>query len=259
MRYIFVEADLSQAEDRVVKMLTGNEDLIELARKLPWEFDVHTFNAARIFGVPEAQVTKEQRYLAKRTVHAGNYGMGAERLSEVLLVDGYPTSIDACQQLMNSYFTGPNTSILAWQREVRKAVMRDGKLRNSWGREFLFPKLNEEAYRGAYASVPSSEVADLLNQWGLIPTHSWLRRNKMRSFLNAQVHDSILLSCPIAEVLDVMDFIRSSLELPRLYAGNELTIPVSFKIGANWGANMYEFKKFLTSKAVMQRVDAIQS
>ncbi|GAG22733.1 unnamed protein product, partial [marine sediment metagenome] len=66
---VFVKIDLSQIEDRVVKMLTRSPRLVKLANLRPDEFDAHTYNAARIFKVSESDVSYHQRYLGKKAVH----------------------------------------------------------------------------------------------------------------------------------------------------------------------------------------------
>ena len=81
---VFVECDLSQAEDRVVKAYTGDPKLIAEARTLPHEFDVHTANAANIFQCATSEVTKAQRYLGKKAVHACH-----DEKTEVLTTHGW--------------------------------------------------------------------------------------------------------------------------------------------------------------------------
>ena len=58
---IFIECDLLKAESRLVYVFTGDPELIEVARTAPWEYDSHTVNTANILGIPESEVTKEQR------------------------------------------------------------------------------------------------------------------------------------------------------------------------------------------------------
>lgn len=232
--WVMLEADLSQAEDRVVAMLTEDPTLIDLARRHPSTFDKHRWSAANIFAILESEVTKLQRYLGKRTVHAGNYGMGPEKLSEILLKDGYVRTVEECERLLKGHFEGPGQAILGWQKDIRKTLMREKLLCNSWGRMIDFSPypLCEDVYRRGYAFVPQSEVADLLNQWGLIPVFHYLKDKEAK--INAQVHDALVISAPHREVYDLMCFIRKSLEKPRWYKGQELTIPVTFKLGRSW-------------------------
>lgn len=269
--HIMLECDLSQAEDRVVKMLTRSPQLIALARKMPWEFDVHTYNASRIFQIKLAAVTGDQRYLGKRVVHASNYGMGAMNLSEQLLKDDYIRTVEECQEMIDDYFAGDGSAILDWHRDVRKLIMREGVLVNTWGRQLdLSPyQLNDALYRRCYAFVPQSEVADLLNQWGLIPLHAWIEgHTHAPGVLHAQVHDSVVLSLRPSVVYDAMQLLHTHLNRPRLYYGEEMLIPPTYKLGARWGDKgkkdepgyrkyTHEFKQFPTREEVEERTQTL--
>ncbi len=259
--HVMLEVDLSQAEDRVVKMLTRDPTLIGLAREMPWKFDVHKFNAARIFKIPEKQVTKDQRYLGKHVVHASNYGMGAMQLSEVLLKDNYIRTIEECQEMINEYFEGVGSPIHDWHREVRKTIIREGLLVNTWGRVLdLSPyRLSDDLYRRSYAFVPQSEVADLLNQWGLIPAHGFVHGGD-KGTIHAQVHDSLVISVRPKHVFRVMTFLHEHLNRERTYYGEKMLIPPTFKMGSRWGDDearkikyTHEFKQFPSIDEVNER------
>jgi uracil-DNA glycosylase family 4 len=235
---VFVEIDLSQAEDRVVKMLaaaiTGNDHFRERARAKPWENDEHKRAASVIFRVPIGSVTKDQRYLGKRTRHATNYDMHGTKMSEELLNDGLTLTADECDKMISALHAA-DPDIKAWHAATRQQVMNHRCLVNSWGRmlTFDYDRLDDDTYRRAYAFVPQSEVPDLINQWGLVPISQWLASH--RSVLHLQGHDSLLLSCPPDEVWPVITFLRSHLERPRRIGGQELTIPVTVKMGTTWG------------------------
>lgn len=252
--HVFVEVDLSQAESRVVYTLTGDTVLAALARLPASEYDVHRENAALIFHVEPHAVTPDQRYLAKRGVHAGHYGMHGTRLSEELLKDGVVVAPEEAQSMIDAYMAS-RQPILEWQRTTRAAVMRDRALVNSWGRmlRFDFERFDDDLYRRAYAFVPQSEIADLMNQWGLVPLDVALRARKMRSQIALHVHDALVVSCPPEEVWDVWTILKTSLERPRRYAGVELTIPCDLKLGRRWQAEK-EWKAAPTREAVEQAV-----
>jgi hypothetical protein len=231
----FLEGDLSQAESRVVYALTADPALTAKAQSKPWEYDTHTHNAAMIFNIPVAQVTKEQRYLGKRAIHAGHYGMHGKRLSEAFLLDGIVRTPDECQTMIDAYFTAC-PAILTWQATVRKTIMRTGTLTTSWGRTLSFAgeRLNDDTYRRGYAFQPQSEIGDLLNQWGLVPVWRWLKRERMQSHINCQIHDALLISVTPDEAYDVATFMADTLERSRHYNTIPLSIPVEFSLGRSW-------------------------
>jgi uracil-DNA glycosylase family 4 len=235
---VLVEVDLSQAESRVVYVLTGDPELIRLARTPPWVFDVHRRNAGIIFRVAESQVTADQRYLGKRAVHASHYGMRGGKLSEVLLLDGVVETPEACDRMIEAYLAA-HPAIVEWQRRVRRRLLEEHCLTTTWGRLLDFgelaaaKRLDDEAFRQGYAFQPQSEVADLLNQYGLIPFSRVAEG--FGAALRLQVHDALVVSCPPALAWAVAEWLRGSLERPRRYGGVELTIPVDVKIGRTWG------------------------
>ncbi len=235
---IFVEADLSQAESRIVYVLTGDPALIKIARTPPWEYDVHRENAALIFGVPPDAVTKDQRYLGKRGIHSAHYGVQGTTTSEVLLKDGYTYTPNECQEIIDTYMRR-RPAIPAWQRAVRQLIMRERKLVTAWGWVFdaTHERLDDDLYRDAYATEPQSDVGLMTNQWGLKPLDAYIRARRLRSRINLNIHDAVTVSCPPDEAYEVAAFLRDSLERPKVYRSPvtgsdvELTIPVEFKLG----------------------------
>ena len=73
----FIEGDLSQAETLIVANLLAKLGYRTLLEKYQDpSFDIHCWAASAIFGVPEDQITKEQRQIGKLSNHSGNYGAG---------------------------------------------------------------------------------------------------------------------------------------------------------------------------------------
>lgn len=245
--HVFLEVDESQAESRVVYVLSGDPTLIELARRHPSIFDQHTYNAHRIFGIPESDIVYDQRQIGKKTVHGAQRGMRGDKLSGVLLKDGYVRSAEECQAFLDSYMR-EHPGMDTYFRWIRDQTMRNRYLANSWGRvwDISFERLGDDVYRRAYSFLPQSEVGDLLKQWGQIPAHAlcaqWGYENAR---LAAQVHDSVLISLRPECVYPMAVYLQQWLERPRVYqtaAGPvELTIPVTFTVGHNW-AGQTEWK-----------------
>lgn len=242
---IFIEADLSQAESRVVRMLTRSPRLIAQARMPPWEYDEHKRAASLIFGVAPGAVTKDQRYLGKRARHAGNYGMRGRKLSEELLKDGYVLTPIECDRYINQIIDQDTPEVRDWQRETRQLVLRHRMLANSWGRtwDFTCERLSDDLFREAYACIPQSEVVDLLNRWGFVPLWRDLRDRGIPARINNQKHDSLLVSTPPEWAWDIACFLKASLERPRTYLGESLVIPIGITLGRT-AAGDHEFKRF---------------
>lgn len=252
--HIFVEVDLSQAEDRVVKALSASlrttttarrEELLWRARAMPWENDEHKRAATLLNGIKLADVTKEQRYLAKRARHASNYGMMGKTLSDQFLKDGYTFEPDECDRMIATILDKDVPEVRDWQRWVRQTVLRDKKMANGWGGivDVRYERLDDNLYREMYAYQPQSEVTGIIKYWGLVPLYERIDRDLGDIRVVNEKHDSLLISCAPECAYDTMVFLRDRLERPRRYNDTELMIPCEFKIGLD--ASMpVEFKRF---------------
>lgn len=248
---IFLEADLSQAESRVVFMLTQDPEMRRLAKLPSWEYDAHSDNAKSILGAKETDPDwKKSRHVGKITSHGAQRDMRGAKLSGSILKEiDLLISPEKCDSYIQAYHNRFPAIKGVYFRETRKLVMRDKMLVNSWGRQidFLYDRLDDELFRQAYSFIPQSEVADLLNQRGLLPTWMYVK-SRFGYPLNVQVHDSLLMSLRPEDCYDTARFLQQQLERPLLLAGDKLIIPVEFKLGINWGASEklregHEFKR----------------
>ena len=242
---ICMELDLSQGEDRIVKVLTKSPRLIERARLAPWENDEHRRAASVIFRIPETAITASQRFIGKRSRHASNYGLHGQTLSEELLKDGYVYTPDECERFVETIIHKDTPEVLDWQRAVRATVMRDRAITTTWGYtvSFQYFRLDDDLYRKAYATQPQSELTTILKQWGLLPLWQYLRDTGLPARLNNEEHDSLLLSTPPKYAWLLAQFLKRSLERPRVYGGVELTIPVEVKLGRTAACEV-EYKRW---------------
>lgn len=255
----FLEVDLSTAESRCVYCLTGDPALIAYAQSKPWEFDDHRRTATIVFNLPadtewngrrviSSRVDKDQRYFAKHTRHAAHYGERGRRMSDNLLKEGIVRTADECDRWLDSLLA-VDRGIPDWHRQVRQQVLRDRTMGNSWGHtvDWTYERLSDDLYRMAYAWQPQSEIQELLNQWGFIPLDRMIQRDRLRSRINVNMHDSLLISTTLDEAYDIAAFLRESLERPRTYGGVKCSIPTELKCGTTWQCSL-EFKR-LPSRA----------
>lgn len=250
----FLECDLSTAESRVVYCLTGDEKLVSLARTLPWEYDMHVAEAADIFRIPLTQVTEKQRYEGKRTVHGAQRDLQGKTMSDKLLKEsgGDPDMIkteEECQALIDAYHIAKPQIKGIYFDGIMREIWDNRKLTNSWGREIRWPHapFDGNLYRKGFSFKPQSEIADLLNQWGLIPLWNWIKDFKLKSRINIQCHDSLLISTNFNECYWIMCALKQSLERERVYGKHSLSIPTTFSIGNTWAAD-HKWKKLPTEE-----------
>jgi len=243
---IFLRADLSQAESRVVNVLSHDEQLIKLARSKPWEFDSHRYLAGLIFNCDPKDVTHDQRYATKKVVHGTNYDMQPERMSDSMLKEGFIFSAAQCQTMQKAYLDKLPAIRDGYQYRARMKCIERRYLENSWGRRiyFTYERLGPELNRRLYAWTPQSEIGDLLNQNGFIPCHQFIEKYNLKSRINLQVHDEVAASVNIEEGWDLMRLLRDSLEQEREYEGVKLIVPVEFALEVRYHSETVEFKKF---------------
>jgi uracil-DNA glycosylase family 4 len=268
---LMLELDLSQAEDRVLKILSGNTEACRLARLHPSEFDAHTYAAARLFSavlhreIPLEAVTKQQRNTGKRVRHAKNYGMQARKLQEVLLKEeGIFMPLDDCLALLRAV-EQVEPWVGEYQAKIRNIVRTQHRLRNSFGAEidFTYDRHDEALMRRAYAFLPQSTVGRLLNQQGLIPLHRFISERHLLSRINLQVHDALVISVRREEAYGIMAFTVKSLEEPNLYAlpGEQpgmLSIPVEIGLGTSWAKkNRIEWKRLPSEQEFLEAYDKL--
>ncbi len=219
---VFVEADLSQAEARVVAYLSGEERLIRLFEE---GGDIHVQNASWIFNCPIEAVTKEQRELAKKLVHASNYGIGVRAFAHHAGVKEGEARL-----LLQKYFdTFP--SIRQWQLTIQSNLGKSKVMCTPMGRKRVFyGRWGEQLFREAYAYVPQSTVADVLNL-------AMINYGKIKfpyEDIMLQIHDAFIVQTLMDSIESTTYRIRCAFQIPITIKGKTFTIPIEIKWGKNW-------------------------
>ena len=98
--YTLVDCDSSQIEARVLAWFAGQDDLTEAFRN---KEDVYVKMAARIYDIPEDQVSKQQRFVGKTTILGAGYGMGAVKFQAQLKTFGTDIELDEARRIINIY------------------------------------------------------------------------------------------------------------------------------------------------------------
>lgn len=222
--YTLINADLSQAEARVVAHLAGESRLIKVFEE---GGDIHRKNASVIFGVEENAVTYEQRRLAKTVVHASNYGMGPRTFAKNASI--HEREAD---RLLNQYFaTYPRIKL--WHQSTAETLRRTRVLRNSFGRRrIFFNRWDDSLVKEGLAFVPQSTIADLVNL-AIIRLHEKTKGSESLQLL-LQVHDSIVAQARDELLGWAVDLIKKEMTIPITINGKEFVIPVDVHVGKNW-------------------------
>ena len=221
---VIVNADLSQAEARIVAYLAGET---RMQRLFESGGDVHTKNACNIFGVTQDKVKKSQRQIAKALVHGANYGIGHVRFSKIV---GQPEG--RARELLNQYHS-LYPCLQLWHAKIRDQIGKTRTLTTPFGRKrMFFGRWSEDLVREAIAYVPQSTVGDLLNLgiircWNALPPE-W--------DMLMQNHDSVVVQLPKdTPDMHIWKFFKHYFEIPIEVNGTRCMVPMDIQIGKNWG------------------------
>jgi len=238
---VWLQADLSQAEARVVAALANDTELLKRWEDPEW--DCHRFTAAIATGKAEADVTKKERdYLGKKARHANNYGVGAFTFSNDINKDADVTGFNITKreaQAALDRLAKVHYKTADWWRGVDKEIRTTGSITTCFGRKRTFFARRrgdgwlDSAHLEAIAFEPQSTVADLLNT-GLM--RWWDLGEGTLGTLMLQIHDAIIIQTPTSLMSRAARFLRDCLEIPITVNGTRLTIPADIEImRTSWG------------------------
>jgi len=236
-----VQADFSQMELRILAMTSGEERMLEVFEK---DGDIHRTTAAAIFNIPEENVEKEQRYLAKTINFGILYGMSAGRLSGETGME-----FETAREFLSAYWS-QYPKVRAWTRKIRQEVLLTGRTRSLFGRVRHLEVTDPQSEEGSHAlrqavNFPIQSDAAAVTLVCMNDLWNWLREGKMESRIIATVHDSIVLDVHPEEFSEVLTAVQELCENPRTSRfGVKITVPMKVDIGygPNWG-ELTEWKK----------------
>jgi DNA polymerase-1 len=227
---VLVSADYSQIELRVVAAISGDPNMCE-AFKLGK--DIHTATAAKVYGIDEADVTKEMRYKAKSVNFGIIYGQGAFGLAENLgisrteakeIIDNYKKEFPNIQLYMDAQINKAKELGYVETLMGRKRWLRDINSSNFTVRGF--------AERNAINSPIQGSAADMI-KLAMIRVHKEMKKKHWDSKMILQVHDELVFDATEAELPALKELIlncmKSALVLP-----NGVPVEAEIGVGKNW-------------------------
>lgn len=117
--YSIIDADSAQIEARVLAWLAGQDDLVEA---FATGKDVYKKMASAIYGVPEEEVTKAQRFVGKTTILGAGYGMGAVKFQAQLKTFGADVDLEEARRIIDIY-RRTNDAITRLWRQAQNALV----------------------------------------------------------------------------------------------------------------------------------------
>jgi len=98
--YMMVDSDSSQIEARTLAWLAGQDDLVQAFEN---GSDVYKIMASAIYGKPEADITKDERFVGKTTILGAGYGMGAVKFQSQLKTFGVGVELHEASRFIDTY------------------------------------------------------------------------------------------------------------------------------------------------------------
>lgn len=228
--HVLLSADYSQIELRVVAAISGDKNMCDAFKS---GADIHTATAAKVFGVAESEVTKEQRYRAKSVNFGIIYGQGAFGLGQNLgitrteakeIIDNYKAEFSGIAQYMTDTISRAQQNGYVETLMGRKAWIRDINSANFTVKGF--------AERVAINAPIQGTAADMI-KLAMISIHQEMHHRQLRSKMILQVHDELVFDAHKEELEEltalVLDKMQSAMALPE-------AVPVVAEIGSgnNW-------------------------
>ncbi len=228
--HVLISADYSQIELRIVAAISGDPNMCEAFRSGK---DIHTATAARVYGIPESEVTKEMRYKAKSVNFGIIYGQGAFGLADNLgisrteakaIIDNYKKEFSG----INSYMD--DTINFARERGYVETLMG----RKRWLRDINSSNFTVRGFaeRNAINSPIQGTAADMIKM-AMVKVQAQMKKNKFRSRMILQVHDELVFDVLKEEVDDlkalILENMQTAMPLP-----NDVPVIAEAGTGDNW-------------------------
>lgn len=161
--FSFVKSDLAQAEFRAWAHYANDKELIS---DIESGLDIHRRTAAKIWGIEESEVTKDQRTAAKNCVFGLLYGRGATAISKQ-----YAITMEQANSIRELFFTTYPVAT-EWLEHIQYEAMQTGKVKTWFGRIRHLPKIysndaeeKAEALRQATNSPIQGQASDMNNSF----------------------------------------------------------------------------------------------
>ena len=226
--FVFLDADYSQIELRVLAHLSGDERLIEAYKSAQ---DIHAITASEVFHVPLNEVTPLQRRNAKAVNFGIVYGISAFGLSEDLSI----TRKEALEYINKYFETYPQVKIFL--DGLVEHAKEQGYVTTMFGRRRPVPELKSANFmqrsfgeRVAMNSPIQGTAADII-KIAMIRVDRRLREEGLSSRLILQVHDELLVETAVSELEQVKKILSEEM---RQAAKLKVELEIDMHSGNSW-------------------------
>lgn len=225
---IFMDADYSQIELRVLAHMSGDEMLIKAYQEAQ---DIHAMTASQVFHIPFDEVTPLQRRNAKAVNFGIVYGISSFGLSQDLSI----TRKEAEGYIKNYFETYPK--IKSFLDSLVENARNDGYVTTMFGRRRPVPEIASSNFmqrsfgeRIAMNSPIQGTAADII-KIAMIRVHDRLKQEGLKSRLILQVHDELLIETVKEEETSVAAILEEEMKQAAQLA---VTLEIDMHTGTNW-------------------------
>ncbi len=225
---VFVDADYSQIELRVLAHIADDRHMIDAFTS---GMDIHTATAAQVFGVAPQDVTP----LMRRHAKAVNFGI-VYGISEFSLAEDIGVTRKEARAYIDNYLEN-YSGVRRYMHEIVETAKRDGYVSTLFGRRRSLPELKSSNYnvrsfgeRVALNTPIQGTAADII-KLAMLRVDEALRTAGLQARLVLQVHDELIVECPVAEAGTVKQLLCEQMQ-----GVMELSVPLlaEAKCGTSW-------------------------
>ena len=205
--YLFVDADYSQIELRVLAHISKDENMIKAFQN---DEDIHKEVASKVFGVAMNKVTKEQRSRAKAVNFGIIYGITAFGLSQQLKIDRKQS-----QKYIDNYLD-KYSGIKNFMDEIIKKTEEQGYVETAFGRRRYVPELKSNNYmvrqfgsRVAMNTPIQGTAADIMK---IAMNNLYENLKGIDAKIILQVHDELIIEVKEEQKEKAKEILKESME-----------------------------------------------
>ena len=230
--YVFVDADYSQIELRVLAHIADDEHMIEAFNN---NEDIHRQTASKVFDIPMEEVTSKQRSDAKAVNFGIVYGISDFGLGEQLGISRKQAKL-YIEQYLDKY-----QKIKEFMENIKESAKKEGYVETLFNRRRYIPEMNSNNYmvrqfgaRVAMNTPIQGTAADIM-KIAMIKLFNELKERKLESNILLQIHDELLLEVKKEEKDEVEKLLQDSME-------SAMKLKVPLKVELSEANNWYEAK-----------------
>ena len=189
---IFIDADYSQIELRVLAHISKDEHMIDAFKN---DEDIHKQAASKVLGIPIEKVTKEQRSAAKAVNFGIVYGISDYGLAQQLGISNKKAK-EYIKQYLEKY-----SGVKAFMDNIVEKAKEDGYVETLFHRRRYIPELKSNNYmirqfgsRAAMNTPIQGTAADIM-KIAMINVFNKLQEENLDAKLVLQIHDELIIEC----------------------------------------------------------------